>query len=73
MTYDRLPPERQLRLYLGIARKLRKMGPGAAGPRRAAVRQAWRARREMHAAMIAEARAFVRELQAHAEADDAEA
>lgn len=43
---ERLPPERRVRLYLGIARRLRKY-PHVAGARRAAVEVAWAARREL--------------------------
>jgi hypothetical protein len=41
-----LPPERRLRLYLNIARKVRPY-PWAKGVRREAVRQAWSARQDL--------------------------
>lgn len=43
---ERLPPERRLRLYLGIARKLRPL-PGARNARHIAVRIAWEARHDL--------------------------
>lgn len=43
---DRLPADRRVRLYLGIARRLRKY-PDARNVRRAAIEKAWEARCEM--------------------------
>jgi hypothetical protein len=43
-----LPADRRLRLYLGIARRLRPL-PEARGVRRAAIEKAWEARRELRA------------------------
>ena len=40
-------PQRRLDLYLGIARRLRPLGPVARGARHAAVEQAWQARHDL--------------------------
>lgn len=43
------PPERRVRLYLGIARRIRKY-PHARGIRHAAIQRAWEARQELRRA-----------------------